>query len=513
VTGDDAPAAGRAKAQFLLNMGHELRTPLNAIIGLSETLLEDSRDLGRDDQLEPLARILRAARHLLHIVNDILDVTKLDAGTLELHPEPLSIPALVDDVVERVRPDAERNGNRIVVDHASGLGLVQADGTRLRQVLLNVLGNAGKFTRAGTITVGARSHREADRDWIVLAVSDTGIGIAPELMGELFADFTQADPSLTRRHGGAGLGLALSRRLCRAMGGDITVESAPGAGSTFTLRLPAAGPVAGRRPAPGAADGGGRPVPVGSPARRTVLVIDDDPTVRALMDGHLSGEGFAVALAAGGEEGLRRARELRPAAIVLDLMMPDPDGWMVLSALKGDPGLADIPVMLVTLLDERTRGYRLGAVDFLLKPIDRRRLTSLLQRVHGGGPSRRVLLVDDDDDARAVMRRGLEADGWSVAEAQHGRLALAHLAGARPDAIVLDLVMPEMDGFEFLAEVRRHPVWRDIPVVVVTAVDLTDDDHRRLQGGAERVIQMSAYDLDALLGEVGQWLAALPASG
>jgi CheY-like chemotaxis protein len=486
----------RPEAQFLLNMGHELRTPLNAIIGLSETLLEDSRERGRDDQLEPLTRVLRAARHLLRMINDILDVSKLDAGTLALHPEPLSVPALVAEAIDRVRPDAERNGNRITLDAERGLPRVHADAVRLGQALLNVLDNACKFTRDGIITVGVRHHRDGDGGWIVLTVADTGIGIAPEQMEKLFADFTQADPSLTRAHGGTGIGLALGRRLCRAMGGDITAESAPGVGSTFTIRLRAADAMGGRPPG----------------SQRTVLVINDDPAVGELMERHLSGEGYAVALAASGQDGLRRAGELRPGAIVLDLMLPDRDGWTVLSALKRDPVLAEIPVILATLLDRRTRGYRLAALDVMFKPIDRHRLATLLDRAVGNAPSRHVLIVDDDDTSRAVLRRALEAAGWSVWDAENGRLALARLADARPDAILLDLVMPDMDGFEFMAEVRRRPDWRDIPVVVVTAMDLTDDDRRRLEGGAERVAQTNASDRDALLREVSDWLATLPAS-
>jgi CheY-like chemotaxis protein len=241
---------------------------------------------------------------------------------------------------------------------------------------------------------------------------------------------------------------------------------------------------------------------------RRVLVIDDDQTVRELMERFLVKEGFPVVTAANGVEGLRRAREVRPAAITLDVVMPDLDGWTVLAALKGDPELADIPVIFVTILDEKTKGYSLGATDYLVKPIDRERLAQVLKRICGDRPSRRILLVEDDETTRTVTRHALERDGWSVTQAENGRVALARMAENRPDAIVLDLMMPEMDGFEFLAELRRHPIWRDIPVLVLTAKDLTDEDRRRLNGEVERVMQKGASDRDELLREVGRALAA-----
>ncbi|HEU4367288.1 MAG TPA: response regulator, partial [Methylomirabilota bacterium] len=510
--GRQLEVASKHKSQFLANMSHELRTPMNAIIGVTEMLLEDAQALGQRDQIEPHERILRAGRHLLALINDILDLSKIEAGRMELHLESFAIAPLVEDVVTTLRPLAEKNGNRVTLECSADLGTMRADAMRVRQALLNLGSNAGKFTERGLVTVAAARRRDEGRDWITLAVSDTGIGMTAEQVARLFEEFTQADASTTRRYGGTGLGLAISRRFCRMMGGDITVESTPGHGSTFTIRLPvevqmvtAAADDAGARRAAMPAPGTTRPVP---PIRgsRTVLVIDDDPTVRELMERFLVREGFPVVTAASGVDGLRRAREVRPAAITLDVLMPDLDGWTVLAALKGDPELADIPVVFVTILDEKTKGYSLGATDYLVKPIDRERLTQILERICGGRPARHILLIEDDETTRTVTQRALERDGWSVTQAENGRLGLARLAEQRPDAIVLDLMMPEMDGFEFLAELRGRAAWRDVPVVVVTAMDLTEEDRRRLSGEVERIIEKGAYGRDELLREVGRLL-------
>jgi signal transduction histidine kinase/DNA-binding response OmpR family regulator/HAMP domain-containing protein len=506
--GRELEIASQHKSQFLANMSHELRTPMNAIIGVSEMLLEDARDLGREDEVEPLTRILRAARHLLTLINDILDLSKIEAGKMELHLESFSVAALVDEVAGTVRPLAETNGNRLQVEHAADVGPMRADLTRVRQALLNLASNAVKFTEGGSVTIAAaRATGPGGGDWIVLRVSDTGIGMTPEQTARLFQDFTQADASTTRKYGGTGLGLAISRRFCRMMGGDITVESTPGAGSTFTIRLPAtvepAAPDDARRePAAGAAATGAS---MGRDARR-ILVIDDDPTVRDVMVRFLERQGFAVVTAANGVEGLARAREVRPAAITLDVMMPDLDGWTVLAALKGDPALADIPVILVTIVDERQRGYALGAVEYMVKPIDRERLAAVLRQLADG--TGHLLLVEDDQDIRAMMRLALEGEGWKVVEAEHGRAALEWLAQVRPDAIVLDLMMPEMDGFEFVAELRNRAEWRDIPVLVVTALELSEADRHRLNGAVERVIQKSRYAGADLLHEIATVLAS-----
>jgi CheY-like chemotaxis protein len=350
---------------------------------------------------------------------------------------------------------------------------------------------------------------EGGREWITIAVSDTGIGMTAEQVAKLFEEFMQADASTTRKYGGTGLGLAISRRLCRMMGGDITVASRPGQGSTFIMRLPAEAGVAGE----GAVSPTARPSPppatfaLSRGASCTVLVIDDDPTVRDLMERFLVKEGFSVITAGGGIDGLRRAREARPAAITLDVMMPDLDGWMVLAALKGDPELADIPVILVTILDEKSKGYSLGATDYMVKPIDRRRLAGVLRTLCGERPTPHVLVVDDDEATRTVIRQTLERAGWSFAEAENGRIALDRVAARLPDVIVLDLVMPELNGFEFLTALRGNPAWRQVPVVVLTAMDLAPEDRRVLNGAVEGILNKGASDRDQLLDEIRRVLA------
>jgi signal transduction histidine kinase/DNA-binding response OmpR family regulator len=504
--GRQLEVASQLKSQFLANMSHELRTPLNAIIGVTEMLHEDAVDLKRDDELEPLERVLRAARHLLALINDILDLSKIEAGKMDIHIESFAIAPLVEDVVQTIGTMAAKNGNQVVVDCAPDIGTMRADQTRIRQALLNLASNANKFTERGTVTIGARRAIEQDREWVTMAVTDTGIGLTPEQMGKLFQEFVQADASTTRKYGGTGLGLAISRRFCQMMGGDITVASEPGRGSTFTIRLPAEVGVA--QPAAAVRDAA-RPRALPS-AGSMILVVDDDQSVRDLTERFLTREGFSVVTASGGQEGLRLARELHPAAITLDVMMPDLDGWTVLAAIKGDPELADIPVILMTIVDEKNRGYSLGATDYMVKPIDRERLVGVLRNICGA-VGRQVLLVDDDDMMRRGMRLALEEDGWEVSEAENGRIALARLAETRPDIIMLDLMMPEMDGFEFLDEMRQRAEWRDIPVLVVTAKDLTAEDRARLNGGVERILQKSGRD--EMLGEVGRALAGFVERG
>jgi len=371
-----AEAASTAKSHFLASMSHELRTPLNAIIGYSEMLQEEVAELGQTALSPDLEKIHTAGRHLLALINDILDLSKIEAGKTELYLETFEVRQMLDEVATTVRPLVAKNANTLVLETAPDLGAMRADLTKMRQVLLNLLSNACKFTDHGTVTVTA-SREGGDGAWMAFRVADSGIGMTPPQLAKLFEAFAQAEASTTRRYGGTGLGLAISRRFCQLMGGDITVASEPGRGSTFTVRVPAA--VADPRSEP--ADAASTPsTPAGSGAAGTVLVVDDDPAARNLLVRFLSHEGFRVDEAPDGDTALRRAREARPHVITLDVLMPGMDGWAVLTALKADPELAEIPVVMLSVVDEKHIGFALGASDFLTKPIERERLVAVLKK-------------------------------------------------------------------------------------------------------------------------------------
>jgi signal transduction histidine kinase/CheY-like chemotaxis protein len=497
--GRQLEVADRHKSEFLANMSHELRTPLNAIIGYSEMLQEDAADLGAEQFTDDLQKINAAGKHLLELINAVLDLSKIEAGKMELYLEGFEVPALVRDIAAVIQPLAAKNGNRLETRCPDEIGTMRADLTKVRQALFNLLSNACKFTEQGTVTLAASRETGEGGDWIVFTVSDTGIGMTAEQLARLFEAFSQADAATNRKYGGTGLGLALSRRLCRMMGGDVTVESEAGVGSTFTVRLPAE-----------VADAPKEPLAAAEPRESepgigAVLVIDDESAVRELMHRFLTKEGFQIVTASSGEEGLRYARELRPDAITLDVMMPGMDGWTVLAALKADPDLADIPVIMLTIVDDRNLGYALGASDYLTKPIDRERLVAVLKQHRRDRP---VLVVDDDVEVRTLFRRMLEPEGYTVVEAHNGRVAIDRLREVSPSVILLDLMMPEMDGFEFVTEFRRHEAWRAIPIVVVTAKDLSPDDRQRLNGHVERILQKGAYGRERLLTEVRELVAA-----
>jgi CheY-like chemotaxis protein len=324
--------------------------------------------------------------------------------------------------------------------------------------------------------------------------------MTPEQISRLFEAFTQADASTTRKYGGTGLGLTITQKLCQMMGGDITVESEIGVGSSFTLQLPAV--VIDPKTQLGQLLPGKPPLPLSG--SHTILVIDEDPTVHDLMGRFLAKEGFGIVSALNGEEGLALAKKLQPDVITLDVMMPQIDGWAVLSQLKADPELADIPVVMVTMVDNKTMGYALGASDYLMKPIDRSRLSSILHKYKCDRSSCSILLVEDDQPTREMLCRMLEKDGRMVMEAQNGRIALQQMADDQPGLILLDLMMPEMDGFEFVHELRKNPSWRAIPVVVLTAKDITPEEFQQLNGYVENILEKGAYSFEELLSQVRQ---------
>ena len=465
--------ASQHKSQFLANMSHELRTPLNAIIGYSEILQEDAADLGQDNLVADLKKIESAGRHLLGLINDILDLSKIEAGKMDIYLEDVEIVPLLEEVRSIIVPMAEKNANVLEYRLADNLGSMRTDRTKLKQSLLNLFSNGSKFTENGRLTLSVKRF-ETDKPMVSFAVSDTGIGMTEEQLGRLFQAFNQADASTTKKYGGTGLGLAITRNFCQLLGGNVTVTSKPGEGSTFTIVLPDS-PVA---PVQAKATDA-PPLSVEVDSAPTVLVVDDDPTARELLSANLKGAGYRLLQASSGDEALSLARSTRPDAITLDVMMPKPDGWDVLSALKADADLRDIPVVIVTMLSDRGIGLSLGAVEVLTKPVERAQLTALIHNlVRREGP---VLVVEDDAGAREMIRQTIEKMSLPVAEADNGVQALDWLGEhPAPAVILLDLMMPEMDGFEVLDALAAHPQWREIPVIVITAKQLTAAERERL---------------------------------
>ena len=376
-----AEEANRAKSTFLANMSHELRTPLNAIIGYSEMLEEESRESGKAENVQDLKKIQAAGKHLLSLINDVLDLSKIEAGKMGLHLETFDVSQVIDEMVTTLQPAAAKNANSIHVQLAENVRAMRADITKTRQILYNLLSNACKFTDHGRIAVDVDQIKVEERDWIQFRVSDTGIGISAKQKENLFQEFAQADASIARRYGGTGLGLAITQRFVQLMKGRITVESEPGRGAIFTVQLPAQVVVETAEAAPsGPASDVPAPVSDTRTGRETILVIDDDPSVRDLMSRFLTKLDFHVVAAANGEEGIRLAKQVHPLLITLDVVMPECDGWAVLNRLKSDSKLAEIPVIMVTVVDNEAMGLDLGASNYLIKPVDRDRLAVLVEK-------------------------------------------------------------------------------------------------------------------------------------
>jgi DNA-binding response OmpR family regulator/anti-sigma regulatory factor (Ser/Thr protein kinase) len=495
----DAEQANQAKSSFLANMSHELRTPMNAIIGYSEMLMEEAEDLGQEDFIPDLQKIHGAAQHLLSLINDILDLSKIEAGRMELFPENFEIKRLVEDVVATIHPLIDKNGNSLKVELSDNLGTMHTDLTKVRQSLFNLLSNASKFTEKGQISLKVDRHLTKKGDWITFLVKDTGIGMTPEQQNKLFQAFTQADASTTRKYGGTGLGLAITKRFCQMMGGDITVRSEIGEGSVFLIKLPTATQTTAKSPDLGQKTETNTTV---AGDRDTVLIIDDDPAVHDLIGRFLTKQGFKIATASNGKEGLHLAKQIRPIAITLDVMMPGMDGWSVLAAIKADAELVDIPVVMMSMVDNHNLGYALGANDYLLKPIDLRQLLSVLQKYHIDPDRNSVLLVEDDRNTREILSRQLAKEGWQVTAVDNGRKALESLEKNTPQLVVSDLMMPEMDGFELIHELRQNTVWQQLPVVILTAKELTSGEREQLQGRVEKIVQKGSCSSEALLQEL-----------
>lgn len=496
---DVAESATRAKSAFLASMSHELRTPLNAILSYSELLEEESFDRGLSDFVEDLQKIGAAGKHLLSLINNVLDLSKIEAGKMELYLETVTVNEIIMSVVSMTGALATKRNNQLEYFCPENAGSITTDATKIRQALFNLLSNAFKFTENGVIKLDVQRQSVGGKDWISFSVTDTGIGMSPEQMKNLFNDFSQVfDPS-NKAYGGTGLGLSLTRRICHMVGGEVMVTSVEGKGSTFVMRIPAetkqAVNPAAQKIEPRHDAFSLSVSSITAPGGSDILVIEDEPYIQDLMRQYLEKTGFRVRSAFNGEEGLRLAKEIKPSAITLDIMMPQMDGWAFLRKLKKEPALVNVPVVIVSLIQDKNTASSLGVRDYLSKPIDFQTLIKTLKKYEKGGVGP-VLVIDDDVDARTRLARILQKGGFSPLEAQNGKEALAVMAMKKPGLIILDLMMPEMSGFEFIVELQGNKEWASIPVIVLTAKDLSLQDRNRLQGQVQEIVQKTGQSLE-----------------
>ncbi|MCE7958527.1 MAG: response regulator, partial [Acidobacteria bacterium ACB2] len=500
--------ADRLKSQFLANMSHELRTPLNSIIGFSEILLTRLGEQLGAKPLKFLQNINTSGQHLLGIINDILDLSKIEAGKMEVHPEPIAVGAVVEGVVHVMRGTAAKQEVEFALELPEDLPQLETDAVRFKQILYNLLSNAVKFSPPGSTVTVRGSHVPAanspiGQEAIQLQVTDQGPGIHPSDHELIFQEFRQADGGTTRKHQGTGLGLALVRKFAELQGGAVTVDSTPGKGATFTVLLPRR--FQGVVPR-GAVDTGRLAIAAGKPR---VLVIEDDPITYEKIGQALLSAFYVPFRARNGEEAITLAHALKPSAITLDLVLPGLDGWEVLKALKGDPATRDVPVVIVSVVDNRELGVALGAEDYLLKPIDPERLVARLAALIERSPRRDgpLLVVDDEPAVHAMLDAALEGKGYAVEHALSGEEALLAALRKPPTLVILDLMMPGTDGFEVARRMKEAPTLRDVPILVLTARDLTRADKERLAGRMTALVQKGEHSpaqivamIDAIVG-------------
>jgi len=451
---------------------------LNAIIGYSEMLSEDAADMGFETAIEDLEKIMASGRHLLSLINDVLDLSKIEAGKMEIYVETFDLKPLLDEVTSTIEPLIAKNGNTLELVCDLSSGQIETDKTKLRQNLFNLLSNAAKFTENGKIVLSVAEVVSDQKAAFRFAVRDEGIGMSPEQSGKLFQAFVQADQSTTRNFGGTGLGLAIAQQFTRMMGGQISVESTPGVGSVFSFTIPASFDGAAGEDTQHRADGQS----IGS-----VLIVDDEEEARSAVAAIVKAEGYDVLMAGNAEVGLRMAREKMPDAVILDVIMPERDGWSMLKEMKSDPILCEMPVILATIVADREMGLAFGAVEHLTKPIDPSVLLKTLNGI-ADGLEKDVLIVDDDVATRNLFRRILTREGWNVREASDGRRALTQLQTRKPTLMVLDIMMPHVDGFDVLKSVRATKGLSDLPVIVATSKDLTREEMSWLKDNTSEVI-------------------------
>jgi len=501
---EEAEIANRTKSAFVANMSHELRTPLNAIIGYSEMLQEDAEDSGLVNYITDLQKITSAGKHLLSLVNDVLDLSKLEAGKMSLFLEDINILDLLKELKTIIIPMMEKNKNtfKLNIEDETKLGVMHTDLVRVRQSILNLLSNSAKFTHDGNVTLNVKLVSKDKKDFVQFSVQDTGIGMSKEDISRLFRPFIQSDNSTTRKYGGTGLGLYLTKQFTDMLGGSITVESILGQGSVFILTLP-------RKTIGGtekeeiiskitAAQ------PKTYKTGYTILIIDDDINVHQELENFLSKyKEYHILHAYNGKEGLQIAIEQQPDVITLDVIMPIMDGWATLSALKSDHALATIPVILMSILPDKDLGFALGAVDYLHKPIIQKELLSKINHLlHKDKQIHEILIVDDDENARDLMTKAVLKGGWKPADATNGLEAINYLKQHNPSLILLDLMMPEMNGFEVLDALSKNKDWNKVPIIVVTAKELTLEEQAYLTKATKGILQKATYSRKGLINAI-----------
>ncbi|MDA3897351.1 MAG: response regulator, partial [Desulfobacteraceae bacterium] len=492
--------ANRLKSEFLSNMSHELRTPLNSVMALSRVLLMQTKDKLSKDEANYLEIIERNGKNLLSLINDILDLSKIEAGRMDVNPKKFKMSSTIETIMERLEPIAENKNIQLNQKISENLPQIESDEHRLHQILQNLIGNAVKFTEHGSVTVSAHS----DAEKIHITVSDTGIGIPEKDLPYIFKEFRQVDGTSARHYEGTGLGLTIAHRAAAMLGGELSVESTLGTGSEFTLTLP----LRWQGSAPVVESLIMKPQVEIELSQKTVLIVDDEPDTLTLISSYLSGEGYNIITAASGKEAIRLAQIHRPFAITLDIIMPEMDGWEVLQHLKQNPVTKDIPVIVVSFSDNKSTGIALGAVGYISKPVNRNRLITEIKRI--GGPSAYSILVAEDNEIeRKDITRTIVHERMQAIEAENGRICIDMIKERVPDVLVLDLVMPEMDGFEVLEKVRSDPATRNLPVIVVTAKDLTEEDQRKLDGNVSSILAKSDTTAATLLEDIKMIIAGI----
>ena len=498
--------ATRLKSQFLANMSHELRTPLNAIIGFTGIILQGIVGELNQEQKKQLGMVYDSAKHLLGLINDILDLSKIEAGKIEIIPAEFEIRDLVGMVEKMISPLAKEKGLSLQVALSEDVpAVVFADKNRMKQVLINLLSNAVKFTPSGEIRLEVNAEcgmRNAERkqagepSTIQFSVADTGIGIKPEHLRDIFDEFKQIEGPLREKPVGTGLGLAISKKMVEMMGGSIRGESEYGKGSRFHFVLPVK-----EMPAPKGAPGI-LPQEL-APGMRLVLIIDDEYEAQKILKTYLKNEGYEVIQAYNFLEAMELARKYRPFAITLDMVMPGKDGWDILHALKHDPLTEAIPVICVSILDNREMGLSLGAVEYLVKPVDKNELIRELRRLAKDRPIYDVLIIDDDPKAVALLSQYLqEARDYRVRKAYGGKEGLAKVKEQSPDLIILDLMMPEVDGFEVISHLKKSEETKLIPIIIVSGKELTREEVQHLNSNIEKIIRKGDFRKEQLMDDI-----------